>query len=431
MSQFTLEKIKKVHFIGIGGIGVSAIAKMMLLAGKDVSGSDQSESPITIELVQAGAKVFLTHNSNHLADDVDLVVYTIAIPDSNPELAKAKELGLDVMSYPEVIGAISEQKKTIAIAGTHGKTTTTAMLAEIVLKAGLDPTVVVGSILKNQQSNFIAGRGDLFIVEACEYRRSFLNLTPEILIITNIDVDHLDYYQDLADIQKAFSSLVAKVPANGFIICQPNNEAIKPVLTTARGQIIDYSQSVITDAVLKTPGEHNIANAQAATAAASVLDIKKEEIQNALSNFGGTWRRFEFKGQTKKGALVYDDYAHHPTEIKATLQTARQLAGSKKIIVVFQPHLYSRTKLLLTNFADSFTDADLVMVAPIYAARETKDESISSTKLAEAIVDKGINALAIDDFSTIEEGLRVRSNEGDLIVIMGAGDIGQMANGLV
>lgn len=429
--MFDLTKINKVHFIGIGGIGVSAIAKMMLLSGKKVSGSDQSESQITTELAQAGATIFQGHQATNLPDDVDLVVYTIAISETNPELIKAKELNLALMSYPEVIGFISRQKKTIAVAGTHGKTTTTAMLAEIALSAGLDPTVVVGSILKNHRSNFIAGRGDLFIVEACEYRRSFLNLAPEILVITNIDEDHLDYYENLADIQNAFGDLVAKVPSSGFIICRPEDERIVPVLESAKARVIDYQEFNISHLKLKTPGEHNLLNAAAAGATAIVLKIKEAQIKESLSCFAGTWRRFEYKGKTKKGALVYDDYAHHPTEIKATLQAAKKLAGKKRVLVAFQPHLYSRTRLLFGDFIESLRLADFVIVAPIYAAREVDDQSVSSDDLVGAMTESGVKAVSVKTFEMIAEELVKQSGPDDIIITMGAGDIFEVATHLV
>lgn len=418
-----LEKIKKVHFIGVGGIGVSAIARMMMLLGKEVSGSDQSNSMVTDELSLAGANIYVGHNASNLPTDAGLVVYSIAVPESNPELSKARELGLSLMSYPELIGEISKQKRTIAISGTHGKTTTTAMIAEILLEAGLDPTVVVGSILKNHKSNFIAGKGDLFVVEACEYRRSFLNLSPEVLVITNIEEDHLDYYKDLKDIQSAFSALVEKVPEKGLIVCNPNDPKVSPVLTKAKAQILDYTTFDLDDVNLKVPGEFNKKNAQAASSAVTELDINQVLISKALGGFSGTWRRFDYQGKTDTGALVYDDYAHHPTEIRETLKMAKDLSGPYQVIVAFQPHLFSRTKSLLADLIESLALADQVFVLPIYAAREVDDGSISGQILADGISAIGTQAQYLTDFSETAQKMQSVARKGDILITMGAGDV--------
>ncbi len=409
-----LAKIRKVHFIGLGGIGVSAIARMMLDEGKEVSGSDLTASEITTELERLGAKVYLGQAAEQIAPHTDLVVYTIAVPDNNPELARARELKIPTRSYPEVLGEISREKFTIAISGTHGKTTTTAMVAAILQAAGLDPTVIVGSLLKlpgGKESNFIAGKSKYLVVEACEYRRSFLNLWPKILVITNIDSDHLDYYLDMSDIRKAFEELAAKVPADGKVI-------------TAK----EYEQEPVNFKLL-VPGDYNLKNAQAALAVARALGLDREVAVKALETFAGTWRRFEFKGKTPAtplgagGALVYDDYAHHPTAVRAALRAARQMAGEKKLIVIFQPHLYSRTKHSFADFAKSFSEASLVIVAPIYAAREAEDPSISSEILAEAINQVSRNAVFLAKQSEMVEQILKNSGPGDLIMTMGAGDI--------
>ncbi len=418
-----LEKIKKVHFIGVGGIGVSAIARMMMLLGKEISGSDQSNSMVTDELSLAGANIYVGHNASNLPTDAGLVVYSIAVPESNPELSKARELGLSLMSYPELIGEISKQKRTIAVSGTHGKTTTTAMIAEILLGAGLEPTVVVGSILKNHKSNFIAGKGDLFVVEACEYRRSFLNLSPEILVITNIEEDHLDYYQDLKDIQSAFGDLVEKVPENGLIVCNPNDPKVSPVLTKAKAQILDYTTFDLDGVSLKVPGEFNRKNAQAASSAVTELNIDQVLISKALGDFSGTWRRFDYQGKTKNDALVYDDYAHHPTEIRETLKMAKDLAGTHKVIVAFQPHLFSRTKSLLVDLIESLALADQVFILPIYAAREVDDGSISGQILADGISTTGTQAQYLTDFSDVAQKMQSVARRGDILITMGAGDV--------
>ncbi len=431
MIPIDLQQAKKIHFIGIGGIGISAIARMFLLEGKEVSGSDQSENLVTEELAKLGAKIFIGQKTENIAPDTDLIIYTIAIPADNPERVAGEHLNIPAMTYPEALGQISKTKTTVAVAGTHGKTTTTAMIAQIALAAKLDPTVVVGSFMLNDdgnQTNFIAGKGDLLIAEACEYRRSFLNLSPKILVITNIDNDHLDYYQDLADIQSAFAELAAKVPEDGYLICDVNAPNLAPVLAAAKCQVVDYTKVGITGLELLVPGGHNILNAQAALAVAKILDISPSTALEALNKFSGTWRRFEFKGELASGALIYDDYAHHPTEIKATLAAAREKFPERRIIAVFQPHLYSRTKLLLNDFAGSFVAADQVIIAPIYAAREAPDPTISHELLATAI---GAKARALASLPAITAYLKTLIKPTDLVLTIGAGNVCEVAEALL
>ncbi len=423
-----LSKIKQVHFIGIGGIGISAIARMFLAEGKAVSGSDQGSSPVTEELIKLGAKIAFGHAAENVPVEAELVVYTIAVTSDNPELIKAQERELPTYSYPQILGLVSAAKYTIAVAGTHGKTTTTAMLAKIFIDVGLEPTVIVGSFLKDQKSNFIAGNSDYFIVEACEYRRSFLNLNPQVLVITNIDNDHLDYYRDLADIQSAFVELSQKVPADGYLICDTSSPELAPVVAAASCQVLDY-RAVTTDFALKVPGAHNIKNAQAALVVAETQAIAFIAAAHALAGFSGTWRRFEYRGLTKTGAQVYDDYGHHPTEVKATLAGVRGLVPGK-VFVAFQPHLFSRTKQLFKEFSESFTDAGEVIVLPIYAARETPDPTVSAEQLAAAIGATGQPARAMNFESAIDY-LASAAGPDDLILTMGAGDVFKIAETLV
>lgn len=415
MAKLTLSAIKAVHFIGVGGIGVSALARLFLAEGKKVTGSDRSPSLITAELSKLGVEIKAG------VGEADLVIYTIAVPSDHPELVEARERQIPTLSYPEALGLLSRDKFTIAVAGTHGKTTTTAMIAEILIAAGLDPTVIVGSLFQppNQAAasptNFIAGRSKYFVVEACEYRRSFLHLAPRILVITNIDADHLDYYHDLADIQSAFAALVAKVPPDGAVITAKEYEQISLPIT------------------LGVPGRHNQQNAQAAIAVAKTLGLSEAVARQHLANFQGTWRRFELKGETSTGALVYDDYAHHPAEISATLQGARELYPERQIIAVFQPHLYSRTKQLLADFAAALSGADEVLLLPIYAAREPFDPSISSEMLAEAIRARGVAVEVFSDFAGVKRCLSstLTADRSKLILIMGAGDVTELAGTLV
>lgn len=423
MTNISLDTFKQIHFIGIGGIGVSAIAKMMLLQGKKVSGSDLSESEITHELAEAGAVISIGHRAENLPKNTDLLVYTVIIPESNPELSLAKERGIKMLSYPEVLGLISSHKKTIAVSGTHGKTTTTAMIAKVFLDAGKDPTVVVGSKLLEQKSNFVAGKGEYFIVEACEYKRSFLNINPTIAVITNIDNDHLDYYKDFKDIQSAFREFSLKVPSSGAVICDAKNERLAPVIKDLKCRAIDYMDFYDKNIELGVSGDHNRKNAAVALAVANVVGLDIEKAKISLKDFRGTWRRFEYKGVMKNGALVYDDYAHHPTEIKATISGAREKFPDKKLTVIFQPHLYSRTKLLFDDFVSALSMADKIVVTDIYAAREPNDKSITGKILADAVKIINKNTLYISDFNEIASYLNKNSDNNDVLITMGAGDV--------
>lgn len=430
MNEEFLKKIHKAHFVGIGGVGTSAVARMFLAREVSVTGSDRDRSMNTEKLEAEGAKVFIGHDPDHVPIDCDLVVFSPAISMDNPELVTASQRGIEVLSYPRVLGILSQGMRTIAVSGTHGKTTTTAMISEILGGAKLSPTVIVGSILKKSGSNFVSGDSDLFVVEACEYQRSFMNLEPNILVITNIDNDHLDYYGTMEGVQKAFGEFAEKVPASGFIVCDPNDPFVVPALKNIKAQIVDYTKENII-VPLQVAGKHNIKNAKVAVAVARILGVDGIEATRLLALFKGTWRRMEKKGSMKNGALVYDDYAHHPTEIKATLQGFREKYYKWRIVVVYQPHLYSRTKTLLSGFAESFDDADEVIVAPIYAAREVEDPEISSEILATAIREHNPNVHAGATFSEIENYLRDTITEDDIVITMGAGDIYKVGESLL
>jgi len=425
---------KRIHFVGIGGIGISAVARMLLLEGKTVSGSDRSASVVTDELLAAGATVTIGQEKSNLPDECDLVIYTVAIPLENPELVEAKEKGIPCLTYPETLNLISEEKFTIAISGTHGKTTTTAMIAKILIDEGLDPTVIVGSLMKNPsggKSNFIAGKSKYLVVEADEYRKAFLNLTPHVLVITNIDADHLDFYKDLADIQNTFGELVAKIPKDGALVTNSHNDHITPVLASASCGVVDYTQLKLTKP-LSVPGEHNRQNARAALSVAALLKIPFDHAMESLISFTGVWRRFELKGTTAKGALVYDDYAHNPQKVAAALAGAREMYPDRKIIAVFQPHLFSRTKLLLHEFAHSFSDADEVLIAPIFPAREAFDPTISSRMLADELKKQNVNARAFEDFPSIIEYLKtVNLDEKCVLLTIGAGEAYKIGESLL
>jgi UDP-N-acetylmuramate--alanine ligase len=429
-----LSKIKKVFFIGIGGIGISAIAKTMLLEGKAVFGSDIDDNQVVNELKKSGAKIFKGQGLEFIPKDVDLIVYTIAVPRYDPDFFKELKgiFEVPILSYPQMLGIVTKNKNTIAVSGTHGKTTTTAMIAKILIETKKDPSVIVGSFLKESNSNLIIGKSDLFVVEACEYERSFLNLKPKILVITNIEKDHLDYYKDITDIENAFSEMAEQT--DNFIVCNTNEVSVSNILKNKyKAKVIDYTQYLERVPKLAVPGLHNKMNAAAALAVADILNINNVVAEKAVAKFSGTWRRLDKKGETKDGTIVYDDYAHHPTEIKAAIQGLRELypKGEKKITILFQPHLYSRTKALFDDFAKSFKEADKVLLLPIYFAREDKDPSISSGKLAQAIKATGVDAQAFTDFKSAEIAVKgLNLSEKDVFVTMGAGEAYKVADKL-
>lgn len=411
---------------------MSSLARLFLYDKKTVTGSDRGESTVTKGLEEVGIKVAYAQGPENIPEGVDLVVYSDAVVEGSEgysERMEAQRRGIRSLSYAEALGEVANQYYLIAVAGAHGKTTTTAMLIDVLEEAGLDPTAVVGSLRAKTKSNFRAGKSKYFIVEADEYMRHFLNYNPDILVITNIDADHLDYYKDLADIQSAFRELVERVIAkDGFVVTDTKSEKAKPVIEGI-DRVVDYTKFVDPLLKLKIPGVHNLMNAGAVLAVADILSIEKDVARKALEEFRGTWRRFEFKGKNKNDALVYDDYGHHPAEVKATLKAARELFPDKKIVVAFQPHLYSRTRILFDDFVKAFGDVNEVLVAPIFAAREVDDGTVSHVKLAEAIEQEGIKAQAAS-FEDIET--RGRELEGDHVLItMGAGELYTVAEKVV
>ena len=417
-------KIKKIFFIGIGGIGISALAKMALSRGIVVAGINDEESSKTLDpLISQGVAITFQKNQKSIAiPDADLYVYSDAWLHRGPEIIKqAKETGKPVMNYFEALGIFAKEYKVIAVAGTHGKTTTTAMVAEILISAGLDPTVIVGSFMKNFESNFIKGKGEYLVVEADEYNRHFLSLNPLITIITNVDADHLDCFKDLSDIQDAFKKLISQTKNN--IIYNNKDTNTNVLVREYKGRVVDYTKYLDKVPKMPVPGNHNRMNAAAALAVAEILKIPSNVAQTALTQFKGTWRRLEKNGETSEGVIIYDDYAHHPTEIKASLEALRELYPSNKITVIFQPHLYSRTKALFGDFAKSFKGADRVLVLPIYFAREEPDESITSEKLAKAISENGEDARAFSTFPLAEEAVKALNlGSKEVFVSMGAGE---------
>jgi UDP-N-acetylmuramate--alanine ligase len=421
--------LKKAHFVGIGGIGMSALAQMLAHDGVMVGGSDRDASPVTELLEKQGIRVAIGQTADNVPADVNVVIYSDAVPADNPERARAKELGIPQYSYFQMLGDVSKGKRTVAVAGTHGKTTTTGMLGKILIDAGVSPTVIVGSIVKDFGSNYVHGDSEWFVVEACEYRDHLLELAPEILVITNLEWDHTDYFSSLVALQATFAKAIARVPAHGAIVTDPSNPNIAPLLAQAKAKVIDYTQEPAYGLFL--PGRFNQMNARAAALAARVVlpELDKSGLSTSLATFQGTWRRFEYKGKTANGADVYDDYAHHPTAIRETLRALRAKTEGR-IFVAFHPHLYSRTRDLFDDFASAFTDADEVYIAPIYAARETDDGSVSSEKLAACADKQGTHARAAT-FAEIEAALATEPGPGDVIMTMGAGDIYKVADRVI
>jgi UDP-N-acetylmuramate--alanine ligase len=427
---------KNTYFmVGIGGIGMSALAQLLVSQGDIVTGSDRSESPVTEMLEAKGITVIIGQKAENVPEDITMLIYSDAVPFEQAERAVARERGIPEASYFQMLGQVSEGSRTIAIAGTHGKTTTTGMLAAILRDAGESPTAVVGSIVQDFEGNYLEGDSDLFVVEACEYQRHFLNLNPDVLVITNIEFDHTDYFKDLADVQDAFRTLMKKVPATGFIIADTEAPNVQPLLEGLEATVISYAEEPAYG--LKLLGTFNQMNARAASAAARVIDaaLTSEKIAHSLGGFYGTWRRFEYKGEFN-GAKIYDDYAHHPTAISETLGALREkldAEGEKsgRIIALFHPHLYSRTRDLLDSFARAFGNADEVILAPIYAAREEDDGTVTSELLASRIVEEGTSARAVGSLEDVETFVRGMAQPGDVIITMGAGDIYKVADALV
>ncbi len=462
MYQIDFKKPVHVYFMGIGGISMSGLAQILKAEGFKISGSDNKESNITNALEALGIKVFYGQKKENIdkASDIDVVVYTAAVHPDNPEFAYAKEKELPMLTRAELLGQImKEYDLPVAVSGTHGKTTTTSMLSKILLEADTDPTLSIGGIFKDIGGNIRVGKSEYFVTEACEYTNSFLSFFPKVSIITNIDADHLDFFKDLDDIRNSFKKFAHLLPSDGTLIINGDIDNVSEItegltcsiITYGSKESFDYYPSDITydnqgnpsfiahlkdgstlDVKLAVPGIHNVYNALASIAAAMLFGIDKEHIATALSLFGGTSRRFEYKGEVA-GVTIIDDYAHHPTEIKATL-TAAQNYPHNKIWCVFQPHTYTRTKALMNEFADALSLADHVILADIYAAREKDNLGISSRTLQEKIVELGHECNyfpTIENFSEIEKFLLQNCTKGDLLITMGAGDVVKIGDELL
>jgi len=523
----SIKKLLKIHFIGIGGIGISALARLFLLGGKDwvmknfadmlkvqaatdagkfsITGSDLVESEGVLDLRKLGAEIVVGEHkkenlffalagselassascselkstkfqpaikfrtapveqvrNSKLAVTPSLIIYSAAVPKDNPELKEAQRLKIPCLTYSQVVGELTKKMFTIAISGMHGKSTTTAMLALVLEKAGLDPTVIIGTKLKQWDgANARLGKSQYLVIEADEWQASFLNYWPKIIVLTNIEEEHLDYYRDLPHIMKTFKEYLGHLPADGYLIANGDDENIVTLLKSkiknqkSKRQIKNlpyakawgqkfFSLSQIEAKriknVLRIPGQHNVSNALAALSAARILGVKDEIIFQALAEFTGTWRRFE-EGQLKIKNLklkIVSDYGHHPTEIKATLQAAKEKYPHKKIWVLFQPHQYQRTYYLFDRFVDAFDQADGLILMKIYdvVGRETKElkQKVSSVKLAQAIrqrdQERGVarSVLTVNGFDQAKQLIADNITEADILIIMGAGDIYKILN---
>ena len=403
----------KIHFIGIGGIGVSALAQYYLQKGYEISGSDLAPSEITDAMAKVGVEIFIGNKPEHIKPDVDLVVYSPAVKSDNQEFMTAKKLGIKLQSYPEALGQLTREYTTIAISGSHGKSTTTAMTALVLIAGGIDPTVIVGTKLKEfGNSNFRAGKSNYLVIEACEYDGSFLEYSPTIAVITNIDKEHLDYFKTFANVKKAFKEFVKKVPQDGLLITEKN-----------------LPMKEVKNLKLQVPGQHNILNALAALSVARFLGVADEISFQALSEFTGTWRRFEIT-KTEPYTVV-SDYGHHPNEILATLTAAREKYPDKKIWVIFQPHQYQRTYYLLKDFIKVFRkiNIDNIIITDIYDVAGREEKNINQKINSELLVKK-INKKNVQYANIIDAEKYVKGNvkNGEVVIIMGAGDVYKLAD---
>jgi len=425
-----MNKKETVFFVGIGGIGMSALAQLYLSKGMHVAGSDRGGSKVTKLLEDKGVSVHIGHDAENIPRGTTLLVYSDAVPEDNVERVRARKMGVQELSYFEALGEATREGMSIVVAGTHGKTTTTAMLAKVLIEAGENPTVIAGSILSEYGSNFVEGRTDLFVIEGCEYRRHFLHLHPDVLVINNIELDHTDYYENLEDMQSAFRQVIGRLSKNGVIVTNTTSETIVPVIENAENVIVPFQGTVVPELLAK--GTFNKENARAAKTATLVgfPEVGLSKIDEALRAFTGTWRRFEYKGVTKNGAIVYDDYAHHPTAVSGTITMVMEEFADKKLTVVFHPHLYSRTKKFFDEFAEALSLADEVIILPIFAAREKEDPTVRSEVLVEAINYKKGNAQYAESFEEVKE-LLLKKGKNSLVVTMGAGDVYLLGDDIV
>jgi UDP-N-acetylmuramate--alanine ligase len=450
-------KIEKIHFVGIGGIGMSGIAEVLLNLGYKVSGSDLRESDTTERLRGLGGQIAIGHAAENLTN-VDVVVTSTAVQTDNPEVIEARRRMIPVIPRAEMLAELMRMKYGIAIAGTHGKTTTTSMVATVLTHAGIDPTIVIGGKLNTLGSNAKLGKGDFLVAEADESDGSFLKLSPSIAVVTNIDADHLDYYEGgIEQIKATFVEFINKIPFYGLAILCLEDRNIAEIIPLIKKRFMTYGlssqadlrathvklegfQTTFTahykgyrlgDITFQMPGAHNVLNALACTAVALELDVPFDKIQEGFAQFGGVGRRFTVKGE-KNGIMVVDDYGHHPVEIRATLSAARNGWPERRLVVAFQPHRYSRTKELFNDFVTCFYDADVLILTDIYAASEQPIPGVSSEHLADEVRRHGQRDVTyVADRTTLPDYLAGVVKEGDIVITLGAGNIWQAGEELV
>jgi len=452
------DKPMHVYFIGIGGISMSGLASILLAENFKVSGSDAKESELTQKLVKEGATVYYGQETSHIEDDVDLIVYTAAIRPTNPEFVRMQESGIPYMTRAEFLGELMKNyEMPIAISGTHGKTTTTTMISEILLEAELDPTLSVGGVLRSIGSSMRVGSPDYFVFEACEYTNSFLSFFPKVSVILNIEEDHMDFFKDIEDIRNSFRKFALLLPEDGLLVINGEIDNYKEIVKDIKCPYVTYGFSPAFDYyatdlhfdenghpsftchVKKTGGEfdvslaltgtHNVSNALAAIAVSRNIKVSANTIKSALYKCSGSKRRFEYKGEVN-GVKIVDDYAHHPTEIAATLKAAKN-TNPKTLWVVFQPHTYTRTKAFLNEFSEALSLADKVILTDVYAAREKDEYGVNSLTLLEKMKQDGIDVTYIKDFEEIEKFVKQNCTKDDLLITMGAGDVVNIAENLV
>jgi UDP-N-acetylmuramate--alanine ligase len=443
-------RFQHIHFIGIGGIGMSGIAEVLANLGFRVSGSDQKKSEVTAHLEELGAEISEGHAAENVGD-AHVVVRSTAVKDDNPEVLEARRRSIPVIPRAEMLAELMRMKPhTVAVAGSHGKTTTTSMVATVLGIAGLDPTFVIGGIVRTYRANARLGKSELMVVEADESDRSFLMLTPTIAVVTNIDREHMDYYHDMEDVRKCFADFVNKVPFYGAAVLCLDDPHVQAVIPKVERRRVTYGMSAQADVsahditydhsfgskfsvlrgvdllgpvTLRVPGKHNVYNSLAAIAVGLELEVPFDTIAHALGEFSGADRRFQFKGE-EAGVTVVDDYGHHPTEIKATLSAARIGAPNRRIVVLFQPHRYTRTNDLMDEFASAFNNADVLFVTDIYAASEVPIEGVNAAILTGRIKSWGHkNAEYVGAVENAPEALRANVREGDLVITLGAGSV--------
>jgi UDP-N-acetylmuramate--alanine ligase len=441
-------KFKKIHFIGIGGIGMSGIAELLLNLNFNVTGSDLKLSDTTAHLEEKGATVFEGHDPENV-DASDVVVYSSAVTLDNPEVQEAQERNIPIIRRAEMLGELLKLKSySIAVAGTHGKTTTTSMIGNMMTAGGLDPTLIIGGIIKNLKSNALLGQGDYVVAEADEFDRTFLSLTPTIAVITSIEKEHLDTYADLDDLKNAFVQFANKVPFYGVVLACLDETHVQDILPRFTRSVITYGLSVQADVravnvkyeenlsefdiqvgeknygriTLNSPGEHNVKNATATVALGLELGMEFKDIQAGIQSYETVNRRFEFKGKVED-VLFVDDYAHHPTEVKATLTAAKQ-GWNRRVVAVFQPHLFSRTRDFANDFGKAFLNSDVVFVTDVYPSREKPIEGITGKLVSDAARSFGHkNVYYIKDKEDLPARVSEKLESGDIVITIGAGDI--------